>query len=273
MSVVNFAYDLNVNGVHYPTDVIGGRVLGTYVIAQMLAGNPLYPSTIFNSDPATLTSLSTAMQTYLGGGASSPYAAACGGSVANTVACVTSGVIPTAATYTQQGQAYLQFMTYDLPAVGDTTPGAGGAVECLLADQDAVSLPDSTQLNEILYTTEVPSGGLLDNGSGWARLNLYAAAGGYGAFRSNVTVNMDADATRPERVRRVEQQHQRARRPDPDGLRNPDPGRQQHLHGRHQRAGHHDARPHRQSARPSVDLVRRHLRGRQHRHVHRRRDQ
>ena len=38
----------------------------------------------------------------------------------------------------------------------------------------------------------MPSGGALDNGSGWARLNLYAAAGGYGAFPSNVTVNMNA---------------------------------------------------------------------------------
>ena len=40
----------------------------------------------------------------------------------------------------------------------------------------------------------MPSGGALDNGSGWARLNLYAAAGGYGAFPSNVTVNMNAAA-------------------------------------------------------------------------------
>ena len=50
------------------------------------------------------------------------------------------------------------------------------------------------QLNAILATTELPSGGALDNGSGWARLNLYAAAGGYGAFPSNVTVNMDKTA-------------------------------------------------------------------------------
>ncbi len=44
----------------------------------------------------------------------------------------------------------------------------------------------------MLASTELPSGAPLDNGSGWARLNLYAAAGGYGAFTSNVTVTMDA---------------------------------------------------------------------------------
>ena len=48
------------------------------------------------------------------------------------------------------------------------------------------------QLNQVLATTELPSGVPLDNGTGWARLNLYAAAGGYGAFPTNVTVNMNA---------------------------------------------------------------------------------
>ncbi len=57
-SVEDFAYDLNVFGVHYPLDVIGGRILGTYVLAHTLSGNPLYPSTV----PANLASLSQAMQ-------------------------------------------------------------------------------------------------------------------------------------------------------------------------------------------------------------------
>jgi autotransporter-associated beta strand protein len=38
----------------------------------------------------------------------------------------------------------------------------------------------------------LPSGVPLDNGTGWARLNLYAAASGYGAFPTDVTVNMSA---------------------------------------------------------------------------------
>ena len=38
-----FTYDLNVFAGHYPLDVVGGRILGTYVLAQTLAGNPIYP--------------------------------------------------------------------------------------------------------------------------------------------------------------------------------------------------------------------------------------
>ena len=45
---------------------------------------------------------------------------------------------------------------------------------------------------DVLATTELPSGVPLDDGSGWARLNLYAAADGYAAFNNPVTVTMNA---------------------------------------------------------------------------------
>lgn len=96
-AAADFSYDLAVNGVHYPTDVIGGRILGTYLIAETLAGNPLYVSS--NATPANLPSLSQAMQAYLGGGASSPYAAACASSVG---ACIAGHTIPSAVAYAQQ---------------------------------------------------------------------------------------------------------------------------------------------------------------------------
>jgi outer membrane autotransporter protein len=186
LSVAKFSYDLNVFAVHYPLDVIGGRILSTYVIAKMLAGDPLYASHIFNT--TNLPALSADMQAYLGGGASSPYAAAC----ADLVACLNRGVIPTAATYNQQAQAYLQFLTYGLPAVGDTTLAPVVPAEAHFLIATRYPYLTTAQLDEILYTTELPSGVPLDDGSGWARINLYAAAGGYGAFRSNVTVNMNA---------------------------------------------------------------------------------
>jgi len=186
LSVAEFAYDLNVFGAHYPVDVIGGRTLGTYLIAQTLSGNSLYPYSTTLS--ASLASLSQAMQGYLGGGASSPYAAQC----ANAAACVASGVIPTAAKYAQAAQAYNYFLTYNLPPVSDTTlpPVVPSGASVLIATRFPYLSTD--QLNQVLATTELPSGGALDNGSGWARLNLFAAAGGYGAFPTNVTVNMNA---------------------------------------------------------------------------------
>ncbi len=98
-SAAEFAYDLNVFGEHYPLDVVGGRILATYVLAETLAGNPLYPSTV----PSNLGSLSQAMQSYLGGGGSSPYAAACAGNVAG---CIAASAIPSAAAYAQMIQNY-----------------------------------------------------------------------------------------------------------------------------------------------------------------------
>ncbi len=92
----DFSYSPAVFGVHYPLDIIAGRLLSTYVTAQTLASNPLYATGVVT--PGTLGTLSQEMQTYLGGGASSPYVAPCAVSVA---ACVAQGVIPSAATYHQ----------------------------------------------------------------------------------------------------------------------------------------------------------------------------
>lgn len=50
----------------------------------------------------------------------------------------------------------------------------------------------AAQRRDVLASTEIASGGPLDDGSGYARLNLYAAVDGYGAFTGPVTVQMDA---------------------------------------------------------------------------------
>lgn len=188
---VDFAYSRNVFGVHYPLDVIGGRILATYVTAQTLAGNPLYPPA---SLAGNLDRLKLAMQAYLAGaglgsGGASPYAAACAGNVA---ACVANHTIPSAATYAQQIQAYTWFLAYGLPSVGDTTlaPVVPAGAATLVASRFPYLGTD--QLNQVLASTELPSGVPLDNGTGWARLNLYAAASGYGAFAGPVTVTMNA---------------------------------------------------------------------------------
>ena len=193
-SGVDFGYSRNVFAAHYPLDVIGGRILATYVTAETLAGdNPLYQSPGFTQ--ASLSSLSAQMQTYLsqaglGGGGASPYAAAC----ANLAACLGNGTIPTAAAYTQAAQNYAYYLTYDLPAVGATNLATVVPADAHVLIETRFPYLGVDQLDEILATTELPSGGALDNGSGWARLNLYAAAGGYGAFPSNVTVNMNGAA-------------------------------------------------------------------------------
>ena len=183
----DFSYSPAVFGVHYPLDIIAGRILAMYVTAETLAGNSLYATGAVT--PVTLATLSQEMQTYLGGGASSPYAAPCAASVA---ACVAQGVIPSAAAYHQALANHTYLLTYGLPSVGDTTlaPVVPSGAYWLIATR--FPYLSTAQLNEILYTTELPSGVPIDNGTGWARLNLYAAGGGYGAFRSNVGVTMNA---------------------------------------------------------------------------------
>ncbi|PMZ61431.1 hypothetical protein C1X97_30905, partial [Pseudomonas sp. FW306-2-11AA] len=50
----------------------------------------------------------------------------------------------------------------------------------------------AAQRRDVIATTELPSGGFLDNGLGYDRINLFAAADGYGALDGTVTVTMDA---------------------------------------------------------------------------------
>jgi autotransporter-associated beta strand protein len=54
---------------------------------------------------------------------------------------------------------------------------------------------NSEQRREVLRTTALPSGhALLDGPEHWGRLNLFAAADGYGAFAQTVQLSMDAAA-------------------------------------------------------------------------------
>jgi len=187
LGAADFAYDLNVNGVHYPLDVIAGRILGTYLVAETLAGEPTYAGATFTQ--ANLPALSQAMQGYFGGGGSLPFAAPCAVGVAT---CIANGVIPTAAQYSLTAQNYIKFLTYDMPAVGPTNSAPLVPTDAYVLIATRFPYLNEAQLNQILATTELPSGGPIDNNTGWARLNLYAASGGYGAFANDVTVDMNA---------------------------------------------------------------------------------
>lgn len=181
-----FGLSRNILGVHYPTDIIGGRLLATYNMVQLLSGNPNY-STEF----ATAMTIASQELNFmvLGSAAAVPYA-----SCASTVAsCMASGVFPTADAFRAAGKAYISSITYDLPAVGSTTDAPIVPANAYVLLQSRFPYLSSSQITAILASTELASGAPLDDHlTGWARLNLYAAASGYGAFTSNVTVTMDA---------------------------------------------------------------------------------
>ena len=192
-----FGLSRNILGVHHTLDVIGGRMLAYYTMTQLLSGNyvlsaadvPTFHGVPAYSDFRTYVSqLASILQGQFGSVAAVPYAA-CATNVAN---CMHGGVIPTAAQFSASNQAYAAQATYGLPAVGATNlPGVVPAnAELLLTTRFPYLSHD--QIREVLKTTELPSGGPLDDGSGWARLNLFKAAGGYGAFDSDVIVSLDA---------------------------------------------------------------------------------
>jgi autotransporter-associated beta strand protein len=196
VSAQQFGLSRNLLGVHYPLDIIGGRVLAYYTLAQLMAGTPLYGQawtalTGQSSFAGRINGLQIQLNEQLGAAATAvPYADCAGSRVAR---CLAEGVFPTAAQFTAANQAYAQQATYGLPSIGPTNaaPVVPENAWLLLATRFPYLTP--AQISAVLASTELPSGGPLDDGSGWVRLNLYAAAGGYGAFTNGmVTVNMNA---------------------------------------------------------------------------------
>ncbi|WGD32043.1 autotransporter domain-containing protein [Ancylobacter sp. WKF20] len=173
MAGIEFALSRNIFGVHHPIDTIGGRLIATYNIARWLNGDS------YSVPLSELTAASAELQGLIGGGNGSPYAAACAGDV---VGCIRAGAIPTAAEFAAPRDYYTYYLTYGLPSIGTTglAPVVPQGAEALIASR--FPYLSAAQRREVLVTTEIDSGSLFDNGSGWARLNLYAAADGFGAL-------------------------------------------------------------------------------------------
>ena len=92
---------------------------------------------------------------------------------------------------------YREKLTYGLPQTGTKglDPVVPKGAEVLLETRQPY-LTDK-QRREVLYTTEIDSGyPVIDESNGWGRIDLVTASDGYGAFLSNVTVNMDASKGR-----------------------------------------------------------------------------
>ncbi|MDP9792870.1 autotransporter-associated beta strand protein [Catenuloplanes nepalensis] len=166
--LVTAALDLSdtriVSGMHSPLDVIGGRILATALAAAIL------------SDPANAQLKAQAREQ------------------ARSYFADRTGDAPDAyADRAANARLALPKLTYDLPrtgARGEPMVVPAGA-EVLLETR----LPYLTaeQRREVLRTTALESGhALLDGPELWGRLNLFAAADGFGAFDRTVQVVMDA---------------------------------------------------------------------------------
>ena len=167
-----------VAGMHSSVDVIGGRILGTALAAAILG------------DPANASVKANARATALS------YFESVTGSADLFAFAHSAG--PTADPYTsREGNKRLidPWWTYVLPRRGSANVPMvvpTGAEVLLETRQPYLT---AGQRREVLRTTALPSGHpLVDGPELWGRLNLFAAADGYGAFDDDVTVVMDASA-------------------------------------------------------------------------------
>jgi autotransporter-associated beta strand protein len=156
--------DRIIAGYHSPLDVMGGRIMGT-----ALAASALYDPNNASLKAAAYNEAQTKLFTQAG----------------------TSE--DRFSDYKKNKEDYIERLTYGFGQTGDTTipMKVPKGAEVLL--ETRLPYLDVNQRRDVLYTTGLESGyPLLDDAEGWGRLNLFAAADGYGAFNSNITVNMDA---------------------------------------------------------------------------------
>jgi autotransporter-associated beta strand protein len=164
-------------GMHSPLDVISGRVQAQAVAtANMVAAGASVRADAVAQAHATLMKLTNT-------------------TAATFPAYATSGTAATDrfADYAASRANYVRRMTYGLPQIGAANKPAvvPKGAEVLL--ETRLPYLSDAQRRVVLKTTAIASGyPTLDDAEGWGRLNLFAAADGYGAFNGNVVVNMDA---------------------------------------------------------------------------------
>ncbi|VIO78305.1 autotransporter domain-containing protein [Bradyrhizobium ivorense] len=187
-------------GVHYPLDVIAGRVLGTYDVVQMLNNNPQYTNAtvngVFGIGDVTTTGNFQTVFNAARTDVTNLLVAGCGGS--SIAACAASGAPDRFSDLAKDKADYTARLTYGLPTLSfaqaprEAAPAGGPDASILLAtvyggDSAAAktiapaggmfgSLSTST-INQILVNTETNAiapfyGTAL---SYWARLDLFSA--------------------------------------------------------------------------------------------------
>ncbi len=167
-------------GMHSPLDVIGGRIQAQAAVAASIATgankgdlkNLAYQQAQSVMQAAAGVTSAEALNAYAHAGTST-------NDRFNDATAVRADVT--------------RRLTFGLPTVGDVTKAAvvPKGAEVLL--ETRLPYLDATQRRVVLKTTALPSGSpLVDDAEGWGRLNLFAAADGFGAFNGDVVVVMDA---------------------------------------------------------------------------------
>lgn len=166
-------------GMHSPLDVMGGRILGESVAAASLA-----TGTNSTAKSAAYTQAHTALMAAVNASTLTDF---------NGFAHSQGTDSDRFADHAANKAAFAQRLTYGFSPIGDTTQSAlvPKGAEVLL--ETRFPYLDANQRRVVLKTTALPSGyPLLDDAEGWGRLNLFAAADGYGQFNGDVVIAMQA---------------------------------------------------------------------------------
>ncbi len=169
--------DRIVIGAHYAMDVIGGRTLATYDLAQLLANKPGYVGVErrgveIDDFPKALAAARADLRSALEAGCGEPVPAC---------------ALEDRSRFARPGRDsafYEATQTYGLPPVFPATARRSEDVGALAPEAGyllTAAFPYLTlkQADAILTATEGPGGGFLDNGSGfgvYSRLDLYRAS-------------------------------------------------------------------------------------------------
>ncbi|WP_282700596.1 phosphatase PAP2 family protein [Streptomyces sp. CC219B] len=181
--LVTRAFELShtriVAGMHSTVDVVGGRVMATALAAAALAD----PANAELKKAARAQALAYFLEK-TGTTADTLY------DYAHSAGTDTDPYADRAANARTVGPK----LTYVLTRRGRDEPlTVPKGAEVLLETRQPYL--DAAQRREVLRTTALPSGYvLLDGFEQWGRLNLFAAADGYGAFDSDVEVTLEASA-------------------------------------------------------------------------------
>lgn len=169
-----------VAGMHSPLDVIGGRILG-----QASALGNIHAATA-EARAAAHGQAQQALRAAVGAATDEEFLAAAHARSANEDE-------NRFADHGANQRAYRHRLTFDFAPVADTSRPAvvPKGAEVLL--ETRLPYLSAEQRRVVLKTTALPSGyPVLDDAEGFGRLNLFAAADGYGAFDGDVELDMDA---------------------------------------------------------------------------------
>ncbi|MBE7219982.1 MAG: phosphatase PAP2 family protein, partial [Caulobacteraceae bacterium] len=196
-------------GAHYALDVIAGRTLATYDLAQDLAGRPHYARDgSATSFQATLASASADLRNFFKQNGCPSIALCARDPIARARDAEIRAIGPSR--LVSPHEAYVYRLTYGLAPIGATDrPPEPVPEEAGFLLQSRFPYLTPAQRREVLRTTEGPSGYFLDaspldgtpaaaarkgpaaEAGVYARLDLFAAAGGFASLADQVVVDQD----------------------------------------------------------------------------------